>query len=319
MKRYILILGCLIGFSSFGQDPEFSQFYANQLYLNPAFAGTHGCPRFNLNYRNQWPALSGTFVTYSASYDQFFEPISGGIGVLVTHDQQGKGTINTTTGSLIYSYRLNIGRKFSLHFAAQATWNQRFLDWDKLTFGDQIDARRGFIYETGDKRRGGSRGYFDVSASVLGYSKIFYFGFVAKHLNMPNESMIIGQNNRMPIRMTGHFGANIQMGKSSKYSNKTAILPNIMWSYQQGFMQLSLGLYIKYGVFTAGAWWREGDAFIVSAGVDTGVFKLGYSYDVTISKLNNNISGGSHEVSMGINLNCKKKPKTWRTISCPSF
>ena len=37
------------------QDPAFSQFYANPLYLNPAFAGTNICPRVNLNYRDQWP------------------------------------------------------------------------------------------------------------------------------------------------------------------------------------------------------------------------------------------------------------------------
>ncbi|WP_417266065.1 type IX secretion system membrane protein PorP/SprF, partial [Brumimicrobium sp.] len=50
---------------AYAQDPQFSQFYANPIYLNPAFAGSHGCPRFAVNYRNQWPALSGTFVTYS--------------------------------------------------------------------------------------------------------------------------------------------------------------------------------------------------------------------------------------------------------------
>ncbi|MGM0478992.1 MAG: type IX secretion system membrane protein PorP/SprF, partial [Bacteroidota bacterium] len=33
------------------QDPQFSQFYANPIYLNPAFAGSHGCPRFAANYR----------------------------------------------------------------------------------------------------------------------------------------------------------------------------------------------------------------------------------------------------------------------------
>ena len=32
------------------QDPAFSQFYANPLYLNPAFAGTNDCPRVNLNF-----------------------------------------------------------------------------------------------------------------------------------------------------------------------------------------------------------------------------------------------------------------------------
>src|SRR5690554_4784349 len=91
---------------AYAQDPQFSQFYANPIYLNPAFAGSHGCPRFAVNYRNQWPALSGTFVTYSASYDQYFKSIAGGIGVIATHDQQGKGTINTTTLSLIYNYHL---------------------------------------------------------------------------------------------------------------------------------------------------------------------------------------------------------------------
>jgi len=46
---------------------------------------------------------------------------------------------------------------------------------------------------------------------------------------------------------------------------------------------------------------------------------LGYSYDVTVSKLNNGVSGGSHEVSMGLNLNCHKKPAQFKTLSCPSF
>jgi len=35
--------------------------------------------------------------------------------------------------------------------------------------------------------------------------------------------------------------------------------------------------------------------------------------------LNNGVSGGSHEVSLGLNLNCKPKSKKYRTISCPSF
>ena len=27
---------------AYAQDPQFSQFYANPIYLNPAFAGSHG-------------------------------------------------------------------------------------------------------------------------------------------------------------------------------------------------------------------------------------------------------------------------------------
>jgi type IX secretion system PorP/SprF family membrane protein len=318
MKKLIIIIVCAASMLDVkAQDPIFTQFYANPLYLNPALAGTHGCPRFAMNYRNQWPSLSGNFVTYSASYDQYFKNINGGIGILATHDQQGQNTINHTTLSLIYSYHLKVNRKFSLLFAGQATWNQKFLDWNKLTFGDMIDPRRGFIYQTGDVPRGGSKGFFDVSAGFVGFTKNFYFGFAAHHLNRPNESMIIGTS-PMPMRFTGHAGAEIPLGKQSKYNNQTTISPNVIYRYQQGFMELNLGLYLRYGIFTTGAWFRNRDAFILAFGINTGSFKVGYSYDITVSRLTNQ-SGGSHEVSMGINLNCKQKLPTFKTISCPSF
>lgn len=121
------------------------------------------------------------------------------------------------------------------------------------------------------------------------------------------------------MRFTGHIGANIKLGKKSQYSNDAAILPNIIYQYQQGFMELMLGTYVKYSIFTAGAWFRSKDAFILSLGVDTGTVKIGYSYDVTVSRINNGVSGGSHEVSLGFNLNCKTKTPSFRTLSCPSF
>ena len=319
LKR-LIILGvlCLSAGSAFSQDPQFTQFYANPLYLNPAFAGSHGCPRFALNYRNEWPSLTGNYVTYSMSYDQHFDNISGGIGIIATHDQQGTGIIYTSSLGLIYSYHLKVNRKFNMLFGVKAAMTNKYLDWDKLTFGDMIDPRRGFIYQTGDVPRGGSRYFFDASAGIVGFSKHFFFGVAAHHLNMPNESMIIGTS-RLPMRFTGHAGAEIVLGGNSQYKNKTSIMPNIIYQYQNGFQELALGTYVKYGVFTAGAWYRNRDAFILSIGINTGKFKIGYSYDVTVSKLNNGVSGGSHEVSLGLNLNCKDKPTTFRTISCPSF
>ncbi len=323
IKHIIIRLGICLGFFSivniaYAQDPTFTQFYANPLYLNPAFAGTHGCPRFALNYRNEWPNLSGNYVTYSASYDQYFKNINGGFGILATHDQQGKGTINTSMLGLIYSYHLKVNKKFTMLFGARAAWYQKFLDWDKLTFGDMIDPRRGFIYQTGDVPRGGQRGFFDASAGFVGFSKHFFFGGAVHHLNKPNESVIIG-NSPMPMRFTGHMGAEIPLGTRSKYDNTTSIMPNIIYQYQNGFQELSIGTYIKYGSFNAGAWFRNRDAFILAIGINTGTFKVGYSYDVTVSKLNNGVSGGSHEVSLGLNLSCKVKSPTFRTISCPSF
>ena len=64
------------------QDPAFSQFYANPLYLNPAFAGTNICPRVNLNYRDQWPGIGRTYVTTSVSWDKHIQAIGGGLGIV---------------------------------------------------------------------------------------------------------------------------------------------------------------------------------------------------------------------------------------------
>lgn len=319
LKAYLIMSAfCLVGFASHAQDPQFTQFYANPIYLNPAFAGSHGCPRFAVNYRNEWPSLTGNYVTYSMSYDQYFKNISGGFGVIAMHDQQGQGTIFTSMLGAVYSYHLNVNRKFKMMFGARAAMFNKFLDWDKLTFGDMIDPRRGFIYQTGDVQRGGSRYFFDASAGMVGYNKHFFFGFAAHHLNRPDESMIIGSS-RLPIRMTGHMGAKIPLGAKSKYANQTSIMPNVIYQYQNGFQELMFGTYVQYGAFNAGAWFRNRDAFILTIGVDTGKFRLVYSYDITVSRLNNGVSGGSHEVSLGMLLNCKDKPPSFKTISCPSF
>ena len=307
----ILTLLAVFSYSSdcLAQDPEFTQFHANPIYLNPAMAGTHGCPRLNFNHRNQWPSLSGAFITNTVSYDQYIEGISGGIAISLMNDMAGKNTLNWNSVNFAYSYHLAVTRKFSLLMGAQAGWNQKFLDWSKLSFGDQIDPHSGFIYQTGDLPRGrlngnwGTRGFFDASAGIVGFSEKFYFGFAAKHLNTPDQTLILSNpgpgedRDRLPMRFTGHMGAKIPLGGGSKYSTQTSLSPNVIYTYQDEFMQLNIGMLVKYGAFTAGAWWREGDAFIILVGIDAGTYKFGYSYDVTTSKLTN-ASGGSHELSL---------------------
>lgn len=311
------ILGIMLFNDAKAQDPEFTQFYANPLYLNPAFAGSKRCPRVTLNYRNQWPALSGTFITTSASYDQHVDNIYGGIGLLVTNDKAGEGTLNTTTVSAIYAYQLKLGRTFSMRFGVQATYFQKSLDWSKLTFGDMIDPRRGFVYQTGDVPRGGSVGNVDFSAGVLGFSEKFFVGFSAHHLTEPNESLVSGTS-KLPLKISGHAGAVIPLNNNKYSTNDASISPNILYRSQGTFQQLNMGLYVNTKNIVFGAWYRNKDAFIALIGIQTENFKAGYSYDVTVSKLTN-ASGGSHEISMQIIFPCKPKRRSFRTISCPSF
>lgn len=325
MPYKLLFIYCMtLSGIAWNQDPEFTQFYSNPIYLNPAMAGTHGCPQINLNNRDQWMNISGAYVTNSVSYDRFIKAIHGGVGLLVTNDMAGHNTLNWSTVSLMYAYHLQLSPRWKLQLGGQATWNQKFLDWSKLTFGDQIHPKDGFVYRTNDlptnlleNSSWSTRGFLDVSAGMYLHSPRFYAGFTAKHLNTPNQSMAL-RDSELPIRYTLHGGFNYVPGGASKYHKKVTVYPNILYTWQEHFRQLNLGCYVKYGVLTTGVWLRDRDAFILTFGVETGTYKIGYSYDLTISTLTN-ITGGAHEISLGFLLPCKERPAEFRTLSCPSF
>ena len=55
---------------STAQDPNFSQFFASPLTLNPALTGKFdGVYRVAGNYRDQWPTINNAFVTKTVSFD----------------------------------------------------------------------------------------------------------------------------------------------------------------------------------------------------------------------------------------------------------
>lgn len=311
-KAAIIIFICAL--SGNAQDAAFTQFYANPLYLNPAFAGSARCPRINLNYRNQWPAIAGNFVTYSASYDQHVDLLKGGLGLLVVSDKSGQGTLNMSSYSGIYAYQLNITRKLSLKAGVQGSYVQKSIDRSKLTFGDMIDDRRGFIYNSSEQINTLKQSYFDASAGLLAYSQNYFFGFAANHLTEPDEEFLQqAAEARLPRKFTAHAGTVIDIQKDI-----FSISPNILYQQQKEFKQINVGLYINRGPLVAGLWYRNKDAFIGLVGIEYKSIKFGYSYDMTVSKLSNQ-TAGSHELSFAFQAECKTKKKKFRTLNCPTF
>ena len=93
-----------------------------------------------------------------------------------------------------------------------------------------IDPIRGFVYQTGDLPRGGSKSGIDLSAGFLGFSEQFYFGFAAHHLTEPNESLLTNRTSPLPRKYTGHVGFHIPWsGNGSIYrETETIVSPNIL-------------------------------------------------------------------------------------------
>ena len=127
MKKYnkitLILLFAALGMQGVkAQDVGYSQFFANPLYLNPAFAGSKVAPRISLAYRAQWPGLVSAFSSVSASYDQYIPDLHGGIGAIVLSDRQGDhGMLNTNMLGAMYSFRFRLHEDIYINLALQAS------------------------------------------------------------------------------------------------------------------------------------------------------------------------------------------------------
>lgn len=313
------------------QDPVFSQFYANPIYLNPAFAGTTTLPKVHLNFRDQWPAFNHAYVSYSASYDQYFESVNSGIGIQFIGDNAGGGIYQTVAVGAIYSYQVNFSDAFAMKFGVQADFHQKSLDFDQLLFYDQIDPVTGF-YDPGNNLNptgetspfDNNVSYVDVHAGTLAFTERFFVGASVRHLTQPVESFGTDFSARLPMRYTAHAGA--RLGDLENSASSVTLSPNIMYTQQADFRQINAGSYLKLGYVMGGLWYRYNvnysDAVIFLLGMQKNIFTFGYSYDWTLQDLGGQ-TGGTHELSIILNFddaeNISKKRSLYESLRCPSL
>ena len=312
---------------AFAQDPEFSQFYANPLYLNPALTGATVCPRLIGNYRNQWPGLGNAYNTYSFSYDQVINIFHGGLGVLVTADRAGGGSLNTTTVGLSYAYKFNITEKLNASLAVRGSYYQRRIVWSNFIFEDQIDPRSGeVIRPTTEKQPDNpSISTVDFSAGMfLDYDGLLYGGLAVDHLTQPANGFYSDNTSRLAMKFTAHAGSviNLKQGYSGDEDREFSVSPNVLYQQQGGSHQLNLGAYLTFDPLVCGLWFRHNfenaDALIILVGIHYKNLRVGYSYDLNLSRLFS-VSGGAHEVSASWQFPCIEIKRKIRAIKCPRF
>lgn len=166
------------------QDLQYSQFFANQLDLNPAFAGSQYYHRVIVNYRNQWPELGHPYVTYSFSYDRHLYKTNSGVGVQIQQDRQGNGALLTTTVTGIYSYLIRLKRDAGIRMALGASLVQNHIDLSRMNFPDMIDPIYGSIYSHDGSEDPVTRKKVaaDFSCGLLGFFNKYHFGVAIQHL-----------------------------------------------------------------------------------------------------------------------------------------
>ncbi len=340
----VLSLMLLMGGTVTAQDPQFSQFYAAPLYLNPAFAGSTGQARIGTNYRNQWPAINANFNTISAFGDFYIESKNSGVGVIINHDREGLLGLQSTSIGAIYAYELKITKGLSFRPGVQASIYNRSINFDKLTFGDQFNAATGQVVSSQSVEglnSGQSKFFPDLTFGGLFYSKNGWFGVTAAHITQPNQSLA-GQPDNLPMKISAHAGWKFYltpgtMGQGFYHkASERSITPTMQYRHQGQFDQMDLGLYYTFEPIIIGTWYRgipfrnvngivnnESIVFLVgfTKKGDKDVLNIGYSYDYTISKLGP-ASGGAHEFSIVYSWSTRdprKPPKDKLFIPCPDF
>ena len=184
-------------YSAFGQDAHFTQFYANPIFLNPAYTGVTYEHRLVGNYRNQWPGISKAYNTYAVSYDYNMAELRSGFGLQIMRDRAGTSLLTTTSAMFSYAYHFQVTKFQELRMGLQLGYVNKFNDPSGLIFNDQLYSGSAVSLDAPAIDR---KHFIDINAGVLLNSTEYWLGIAAHNINSPNTSIIEGTN-RLPAKL----------------------------------------------------------------------------------------------------------------------
>ncbi|MCH2213808.1 MAG: type IX secretion system membrane protein PorP/SprF [Flavobacteriales bacterium] len=320
MKRLSLSLAILLASTTLvksQQDPQFSQFMYDRLSINPAYAGSKDAICATLIGRQQWSGLSGEPSTALLNVSAPLSSIKSGVGATVYLDEIGPQS--TTVGRFSYAYHLKIsgstklGLGVGLGFVNSSINN----DWVAYDYGDEGQFV-GIGTGVGDQSinaQNQTATTFDASFGAYLYNPKYYVGISAVHLTE-------GDLSELNIQVARHLY--FMAGYDFELTPMLTLTPQTLVKTDLASTQVDVNATATYNnTFWLGVSYRLEDAIAPMAGYNyqfpdgKSNLRIGYSYDLTTSELNN-YSSGSHEIMLGY---CYKlqKPLPKRVYKNPRF
>lgn len=322
----VLLLFCLTGRS---QDAQFTQFYASPMYLNPAFTGLTFEHRFVANYRNQWPGVKTAYQTAMVTYDYNMTDLNSGIGFTVMQDRSGTAGLTHTQIGASYAYHVKINKFAEVRMGANLNFNMKRIDFTKLRFNDQIATGSAVSVEATTYE---PLNFMDFAAGALLNSNEYWLGLSAKHLTQPNSSMV-GDKVPLPLSISLHGGYRFILEQKSRLDLRRYVSPAFNLRHEAKYDQLDIGIYYFHLPLNVGLWYRglpfknyaptygsrESIALLIGLDLAPKSVRIGYSFDLTISRLGVANSLGAHELSIIYEIAKKRRKNKRVLVSCPKF
>jgi type IX secretion system PorP/SprF family membrane protein len=304
---FLILLASPVAVCTGQQYPVFTQYYFNEMVINPAFAGQHVQLSLTALYRNQWVNLPGAPQTFSTTGQIALLKNRLGLGLMINHDEIGSYKNEHIYGS--YAYKLHFG-KSTVAMGVQAGFNIVAADFSKLDLVNPDDLA--IAFQTFNKLKP------NFGAGILFQRKHYFIGFSVPFIinSAVAEGNFEGFVNE--IRQRRYYF--LRSGAIFNFANTkdVKINPSILIRSQEGqplSADFNLG-FIFYDVFSVGASLRAGDAFITFIDLKLSEnFHLAYSYDWTSSAINA-FSRGSHEFMLNYRTRIRG---IHHNVQCPDY
>jgi type IX secretion system PorP/SprF family membrane protein len=293
------------------------------VYVNPAYTVMPASGEAGLTYRNQFPGIPATFVTYGASLVVPVKPLQSGFGISITNDVQGSGVISRAAATLMYGFLVELDRNWKVGAGIGASWVMKNFNGNELVLRSDLLNDLGYSYGN-TPIDNYTRSYPDFSVGIIAQrSDMLSFGVSASHVTRPRDAEGIIES-RMPLKYTAFASMNLG---NSLYSDLN-FRPAIFYSYQNGNQEIIWGTLVDLSSkFLLGSFLRHNtnfnfDALILTAGISWEKYNISYSYDVNLKKLSFlSTKMAAHEVTFLYRFEYKDehKVKRFRKSECPAY
>ncbi len=274
------------------QEVMVSQYMFNGLFLNPAYAGSHGYVSSSLLHRAQWVQVEGAPRTSMAAIDAPLLNGKMGVGFTMVHDQIGISRDLDMSGH--YAYHLRTGQKSRLSFGLRAGLSIYSARLSDLQYWDSNDA----VYQGNIQNKlVGKFGF-----GLYWYDANSYVGLSVPTIYAADGSISMNAGSALDHYFTQHYY--LQAGKVFPLGEYFDVKPSTVIKYQpEAPLQADINCNLLYRERVwFGAGYRTGDALVGMVEYQvTPQMRIGYAYDMTTSRLRT-YNTGSHEVMLGIDF-----------------
>jgi len=293
MKALLISIALCIALASHAQQE--SQYTQNQfnsnLQINPAYAGAIQSPSLSMRYRNQWVGLNGAPSTFALNGETRVNKRNLATGISIIRDEIG--ILQSTSIDLSLAVHIRLTEKGNLSVGLKGGAYFLNSDFSKLQHVDLSDP----LYAVN------KRTVPYVGLGMLYYNGKMYAGFSVPRLISFEQQSVQNQVNEPHYYLYGGYRITL--------NDDIELRPALLGKYEaSGPVEMDLALEAWYkSTFAMGLSYRTSDAINLMIKARVKQLYLGYSYDMTITRLRT-YNTGSHEVFIGFQFGKKGNPNT---------